>query len=387
MSTQGDTGSPTLGLVVVAAGFSRRFGSDKLSVGLGGRTVLQRAVGSLQAVFPDAPLVVVVREDQIRERREELATLGVERLVPGGDRRQDSVRAGVEALGLEDDAVVVIHDGARPFVPLADVQRVVEAAAAAGAAVLAAPLADTIKEVDSRGWVVRTVPRETLFRSLTPQAFRVGLLRRAWAELKDQLWTDEASALECLGVPVAAVSGDPRNFKVTRPEEVSLLRGLFPPTLRVGQGFDVHPFTEGRPLVLAGVRVPYPRGLVGHSDADVVFHAVTDAVLGACGGGDIGHHFPPGDPRWRDAPSKVFCEFAVAKAAEAGLSVVNGDVTVLCEEPRIGPYRDAMRANLAAALGVPQSFVNVKATTTEGLGFVGRGEGVAAMAVVLLAGS
>lgn len=377
---------PSLGLVVVAAGGSRRFGSDKLSVRLGGLTVLRRAIGCLQAVFPDAPLAVVVRGEDLRARAEELAGMAVTALVPGGARRQDSVRAGVEALGLSDRALAVIHDGARPFVPRQDIQRVVEAAHVFGAAVLSAPVSDTIKEVDAQGRVARTVPREALVRSLTPQVFRVGLLRRAWAEAGDSLWTDEASGLERVGIPVTAVPGDPRNVKVTRPEDVALLRGLFPPRLRVGQGFDVHPFVEGRSLVLAGVPIPHAKGLAGHSDADVVLHAVTDAILGACGGGDIGQHFPPSEPQWAGAASRVFVEFALQRAREAGLSVVNCDVTILCEQPRIGPFRKAMAENLAALLGVASDAVNIKATTTERLGFVGREEGVVALAVVLLAG-
>lgn len=377
---------PSIGLVVVAAGSSRRFGSDKLGVLLGGLTVLQRSVGSLRAVFPEAPLVVVVRGEDLRARAEELAGLAVTALVPGGERRQDSVRAGVEALGLADEALAVIHDGARPFVPRDDIERVVQAAQESGAAVLTAPVADTVKQVDARGQVIRTVPRESLVRSLTPQVFRVGLLRRAWAAAGEHLWTDEASGLERIGVPVTAVPGDPRNLKVTRPEDVAVLRGLFPPRLRVGQGFDVHPFAEGRPLVLAGVPIPHPQGLAGHSDADVVLHAVTDAILGACGGGDIGEHFPPSDPRWAGAPSRAFVEFAVRRARDEGFSVANCDVTVLAEQPRIAPYREAMRESLASLLGVGSDAVNIKATTTERLGFVGRGEGVAALAVVLLAG-
>lgn len=375
-----------LGLVVVAAGSSRRFGSDKLSVRLGGRTVLQRAVGCLRVAFAQAPLVVVARAGEEEARARELSAWEVQAVVPGGVHRQDSVRAGVEALSLDDEALVLIHDGARPFVPPEDVRRVVAAAQEGGAAVLAAPVSDTVKEVDPSGHVLRTLPRERLVRSLTPQVFRVGLLRMAWKQEKTALWTDEASALESLGVEVRTVPGDPRNLKVTRPEDLALLRGIFPPNVRVGQGLDVHPLVEGRPLVLAGVGIPHPRGLDGHSDADVVLHAVTDAVLGACGSGDIGQHFPPSDPRWAGAPSRVFVEFAVARARELGLSVANCDVTILAEQPRVAPFREAMRENLASLLGVVPAAVNIKATTFEQLGFVGRGEGVAALAVVLLVG-
>ncbi len=376
----------TFGLVVVAAGASRRFGSDKLSVRLAGRTILQRAVGCLRTVFPQAPLVVVVRAGEEQARARELADWAINAMVPGGVHRQDSVRAGVEALHLDDDALVLIHDGARPFVPPEDVRRVVAAAQEGGAAVLAAPVADTVKEVDASGRVVRTHPRERLVRSLTPQVFRVGLLRQAWEKPTVDRWTDEALALESMGLPVTVVPGDPRNLKVTQPEDVTFLRGLYPPTVRVGQGFDVHPLVEGRPLLLGGCPIPHPMGLSGHSDADVVLHAVTDALLGACGGGDIGQHFPPSDPQWAGAASRVFLEFAVGKAREMGLSVANCDVTILAEQPRVAPFRQAMRENLANLLGVLPTAVNIKATTTERLGFVGRGEGVAALAVVLLVG-
>lgn len=387
MSVLQETQASRLGLVVVAAGSSRRFGSDKLSVRLGGRTVLQRAVGCLRAAFAEAPLVVVVRAGEEEVRARELSGLAVHAVVPGGQHRQDSVRAGVEALHLDDEALVLLHDGARPFVPPEDIRRVVAAAQErGGAAVLAAPVADTVKEVDPSGHVVRTLPRERLVRSLTPQVYRVGLLRKAWQQAGSALWTDEASLLEGLGVEVRAVPGDPRNLKVTRPEDLALLRGVFPPTMRVGQGFDVHPLVEGRPLILAGVVIPHAKGLAGHSDADVVLHAVTDAVLGACGGGDIGQHFPPSDPQWAGAPSRVFVEFAVAQARELGLSVANCDVTILAEQPRVAPFREAMRENLASLLGVLPAAVNIKATTMERLGFVGRGEGVAALAVVLLVG-
>ncbi|MCS7182969.1 MAG: 2-C-methyl-D-erythritol 2,4-cyclodiphosphate synthase [Thermoanaerobaculum sp.] len=374
-----------MGVVVAAAGSSRRFGSDKLAVPLRGMTVLQRAVACLRSALPQVPTVVVVRPEDLPARREELTQWGPLRVVPGGAQRQDSVRHGVEALDLDDEALVVIHDGARPFVPPEDVRRVVQAAQGCGAAVLAAPVGDTVKEVTDQGEVVRTWPRERLVRSLTPQVFRVGLLRRAWAAAGGESWTDEAALLESQGFKVMAVPGDPRNLKVTQPEDVSLLAGLFPPDLRVGQGFDVHPLVPGRPLVLAGIPIPHERGLAGHSDADVVLHAVTDALLGACGEGDIGLHFPPTDPQWAGAPSRRFVEFALTRAEEKGWRVVNCDLTVLAEEPRLAPYRSDLVASLAQLLALPPSAVNVKATTTEGLGFVGRGEGIAATAVVLLA--
>jgi 2-C-methyl-D-erythritol 4-phosphate cytidylyltransferase/2-C-methyl-D-erythritol 2,4-cyclodiphosphate synthase len=304
--------------------------------------------------------------------------------VPGGARRQDSVRRGVEALGLAAGDVVAIHDGARPFVPPADVAAVVAAAAEDGAALLVGPVVDTVKRVRRDRTVRGTVRREELARALTPQAFRVSVLRAAWRAAGEGEWTDEAALVEAAGGSVRAVAGDPRNVKVTRPEDLALLSGVFPRESRTGQGVDVHPFAAGRRLFLCGVEIPGEPGLAGHSDADAALHAVTDAVLGACGAGDIGEHFPPSDERWRDAPSDRFLRHAVALAGRDGWRVTHCDVTLLAERPRIAPHREAMRARLAELLGVDVDRASVKATTSEGLGFVGRGEGIVALAVVTL---
>ncbi|NWG00067.1 MAG: 2-C-methyl-D-erythritol 2,4-cyclodiphosphate synthase [Thermoanaerobaculaceae bacterium] len=375
--------SPPVSLVVAAAGSSVRFGSDKLGARLGGVSVLGRAVHSVRSALGDCPCAVVVRADRLEACRADPALAGC-LVVAGGERRQDSVRCGVEALALGDEELVAIHDGARPFVPPGDVQAVVAAAAAKGAALLAAPLADTVKRVDPEGRVLATVPREHLVRALTPQVFRVGVLRRAWATVGGGSWTDEAALVEAAGGEVQAVPGDPRNVKVTTPEDLQLLAGLFPGEVRVGQGVDVHPFAAARRLVLCGVVVPEGPGLAGHSDADVAFHAVTDAILGAVGCGDIGQHFPPSQEQWRDAPSELFVRHAVRLAAERGFCIVNCDVTLLAEKPHLAPYRQRMTAALAAALGVEATRVNLKATTCEGLGFVGRAEGIVGMATVTL---
>lgn len=373
--------TPETVLVVVAAGSSSRFGGDKLFAPLGGRTVLERSIAALRSAIPGAPLVLVVRPDVLEQQRAAWEPRHVT-VVVGGSRRQDSVRNGVEALSPADDAIVVIHDAARPFVPAADVTAVVVAARRRGAALLVAPVVDTVKRVTSDAVVVGTVPRDDLARALTPQAFRASLLREAWRHAGAAEWTDEAALVESLGQPVEAVSGDPRNLKVTRPEDLSLLAGVFPREVRVGQGIDVHPFQAGRPLWLCGIEFPGEVGLAGHSDADAVLHAVTDAILGACGAGDIGQHFPPTDPKWRDAASELFVRHGLAIAAASGWRVANCDVTVLAEQPRVAPYRAAMRDCLAALLGLPPDAVSVKATTCEGLGFVGRREGIMATAVV-----
>lgn len=372
-----------LGIVVVAAGSSQRFGRDKLGQLLGGRTVLERAVESVRTPLGDAPCVLVVAAERLGEEAPRWKAKGVG-VVPGGAARQDSVRAGVNSLALEGGDLVVIHDGARPFVPAGDVLAAVETAGRQGAAVLGAPVADTLKEVADGGWVATTLPRERVVRSLTPQVFRLELLRRAWAAAGEGQWTDEAALMEAQGIPVAVVPGDPRNLKVTTPHDLELLRGLFPRAVRVGQGIDVHPFAPGRELWLCGFRLDGEEGLAGHSDADVVLHAVTDAILGACGEGDIGVHFPPSDERWRGAASTIFVRHALELAAGRGLHVAHCDVTVLAERPRLAPWRRELLRSLAAVLGVPEGSVSLKATTCEGLGFVGRGEGMQACAVVTL---
>jgi 2-C-methyl-D-erythritol 4-phosphate cytidylyltransferase / 2-C-methyl-D-erythritol 2,4-cyclodiphosphate synthase len=374
---------PDVAVIVVAAGSSTRFGGDKLGMPVAGRSVLERAVGAMRAALPAAPLALVVRADQLQAARARWQARGV-LVAAGGSRRQDSVRSGFLALDPGDDAVVVVHDGARPFVPAGDVTRVVAAAAAVGAALLVAPVVDTVKRVRADGTVEATVPRDKLARALTPQAFRAGVLRAAWAAAGDANWTDEAALVERQGGPVAAVPGDPRNVKVTHPDDLDLVAGVFGRRTRVGQGVDVHPFAPRRALWLCGLELAGEPGLAGHSDADVALHAVTDAVLGACGAGDIGEHFPPTEERWRDAPSELFVRHALALAGERGWRVSSCDLTLVAEVPKIAPHRPAMRAHLAELLGLGEDEVNVKATTCEGMGFVGRREGIVAFALVTL---
>lgn len=370
-------------MVVVAAGSSSRFGGDKLAADLRGRSVLARAVDAVRAPFPRAPLALVVRTEVVDAQRARWELEGA-RVVAGGERRQDSVRNGVTALDPPDDSVVLIHDGARPYVPASDVRAVADEARNSGAALLSAPIVDTIKRLAADGRVAATVAREGLVRALTPQAFKMSILRRAWASAGQGSWTDEAALIETLGGVVRAVSGDPRNVKVTHQDDLRVLAGAFQSVVRIGQGLDVHPFQVGRRLVLCGVELPTEPGLAGHSDADVALHAVTDAILGACGQDDIGHHFPPSDPRWRDADSAQFLRHAVHLASENGFHVAHCDLTILAERPRIAPYREAMRERLATLLEIGRDSANVKATTCEGLGFVGRGEGIMATAVVTL---
>ncbi len=374
---------PEVVIVVVAAGSSTRFGGDKLEAQVGGRSVLERALAAVRAPFPGAPAVLVVRAEHLEEARARWQPQGV-RVVAGGAQRLDSVKNGFAALAPADDAIVVIHDGARPFVPADDVARVVAAASDTGAALLVAPVVDTVKRLRPDGTVETTVPRDRLARALTPQAFRAGVLRSAWEAAGDTFWTDEAALVERQGGAVAAVHGDVRNVKVTNPDDLAVVAGAFPRQTRVGQGVDVHPFAAGRPLWLCGVELPGETGLAGHSDADAALHAVTDAVLGGCGCGDIGEHFPPSDERWRNVPSKIFLRHAVTLAAQRGWRVTGCDVTLLAEAPRIAPHRAAMRARLAELLDLSPDDVTVTATTSVGMGFVGRREGIAALAVVTL---
>ncbi|MDD5563790.1 MAG: 2-C-methyl-D-erythritol 2,4-cyclodiphosphate synthase [Thermoanaerobaculaceae bacterium] len=374
---------PEVAVVVVAAGSSTRFGADKLGVVVAGQSVLERAVGAMRAALPAAPLVLVVRPDQVESAGTLWGPRGV-LVAPGGARRQDSVRNGFAALAPDDDTVVVVHDGARPFVPAGDVARVVAAAAAGGAALLVAPVVDTVKRLRTDGTVDATVPRDKLVRALTPQAFRAGVLGAAWADAGDAHWTDEAALIEGRGGSVAAVAGDARNVKVTQPDDLALVAGFLGRRTRVGQGVDVHPFAPGRALWLCGVELAGETGLAGHSDADVALHAVADAILGACGAGDIGEHFPPSEERWRDAPSELFVRRASTLAGERGWRVSACDLTLLAEAPRISPHRAAMRSRLAGMLDLAPEDVSVKATTCEGMGFVGRREGIVAFALVTL---
>jgi len=309
----------------------------------------------------------------------------------GGESRQDSVMNGLEFLAPQAaaDDWVLVHDAARPCLSAADLGALLDAgAASSGGAVLAAPIVDTVKRELADH--VATVDRRGLWRALTPQVFAFAQLRHALKEatLAGIAVTDEAQAIERMGLRPALVQGSPFNIKVTREEDLAMASNILQMTeempMRVGQGFDVHAFGEGDHVMLGGVRIAHPKGVVAHSDGDVIIHALCDAVLGALGEGDIGRHFPDSDPRYRGADSRVFLRAVAARMKAAGLRLINADVTVLAEAPRVAAHRAAMAANLAADLGVPAQLINVKATTTERLGFIGRGEGLAALASVLL---
>ena len=307
-------------------------------------------------------------------------------LVRGGRERGDSVRAALQAIPADVDGVL-IHDAARPLVTDALITRTVEAAFDAGAAIAALRASDTVKRADAAGCIAETLPRDEIFLAQTPQAFRVDVLRDALKMADDA--TDEAALAERAGHPVKLVDGDPRNLKITTPGDLTFAEGLLggpsaATSLRIGNGYDLHRLVDGRPLVLGGVVVPFEKGLLGHSDADVVCHAITDAILGAAGAGDIGRHFPDTDPVWKDAVSLDLLRRAVAIVAAAGFSVVNVDVVVVAQRPKLAPHADAVRARVADALGCDPSHVSVKGKTNEGVDSIGAGESIAAYAVALL---
>ena len=376
--------------LLMAAGRGARFGADspKQYLPLLGRPVLRHAAEALlRDGLVDRILPVCAAGEQ-----ERVAALldGLPALPPvsGGDTRQGSVRAGLEALaataGPPPDAVLV-HDAARPVVPAGTVARLIAALETAPGAIPAQRVTDTLKRGDDAGRIVATVPREGLWRAQTPQAFRFPVLLAAHRAASDEA-TDDAQLLEAAGEAVALVEGSEGNVKITFPEDLGrvaagLSAGLMP---RIGTGFDVHRIAPGRPMVLCGVVVPCEFGLEGHSDADVGIHALCDAIYGALAEGDIGRHFPPSEMRWKDADSAQFLLHAAGRIAARGGVLANADVTLLCERPRVGPHRDAMQARLAGLLGTEASRVGVKATTTERLGFTGRGEGIAAQAAAML---
>lgn len=387
----------TAAALIVAAGRGTRAaasphgGVPKQYAPLAGRPALAHAIEAFLAV-PDIATVTVVIHPDDRALYAASVAAGDPRLrapVDGGATRQDSVRLGLEALEAAAPDVALIHDAARPLVTPDVVARVLAALARHDGAIAAEPLADTLKRDAGGGVIGETVARSGLWRAQTPQGFRFAPLlaahRRAVADAAAPAFTDDAALAEWAGLRVALVAGGGRNFKITTAEDMAMAEQLlrssapaFEP--RIGTGFDVHAFCDGDHVWLAGVRIPHERGLSGHSDADAPLHALTDALLGAIGDGDIGQHFPPSDAAWKGAASRLFLEDAARRIAVRGGRIANVDVTILCEAPRIGPHRDAMRAAIAAILGIDVGRVGVKATTTERLGFTGRKEGIAALA-------
>ena len=371
--------------LLVAAGTGTRFGAPtpKQFFSIAGKPVLRHAA---EALAPHVALLLAVGDaagiDPVLDGLGHLPT------VPGGGDRQASVRAGLEALAAlpAPPDIVLIHDAARPVVPEGTVAALLAALEGAPGAIPAQPVADTLKR-GSDGKITATVPRENLFRAQTPQAFRFEAILAAHRAHPPGTATDDASVLEAAGQAVALVPGSEDNIKVTYPEDLVRLERLFAPAAmipRVGTGFDVHVLVEGRPMILCGVTVPHEKGLSGHSDADVGIHALCDAIYGALAEGDIGRHFPPSENTWKDADSARFLRHAAGRIAARGGMLANVDVTLICERPKITPHAPAMITRLAELLGVDEGRVSVKATTTERLGFPGRGEGIACQAVATI---
>ncbi|MEA2845358.1 MAG: 2-C-methyl-D-erythritol 4-phosphate cytidylyltransferase [Rhodospirillaceae bacterium] len=371
----------------MAGGRGNRFGGPlpKQYALLGGQPVLRRTLAVFRATPGIDRIQVVIGSGDEASYQTASAGFDLPPSVEGGASRQHSVLNGLEALTAQPPDLVAIHDAARPFIRPADIAACLKALSVPGVdgAVLGVPLADTLKRVDG-GAIAETVPRAHLWRAQTPQVFRYAALleaHRAAASLganEATALTDDAAVAERAGLRVVMVAGHDDNRKITSADD---LQQAFAMETRTAFGFDVHGFGPGNAVMLGGVAIPHAQALAGHSDADVALHALTDAVLGTIGAGDIGKHFPPSDPQWRGAASDRFLRHAVGLVEAAGGRIVHLDLTLICEAPRIGPHREAMVESIARIAGVARDRVSVKATTTEGLGFTGRGEGIAAQAV------
>lgn len=384
---------------------------NKVYLPLGDRPLLLHSIGIFEQASSIDFYLIVVHPEEISFCRDLLTPCRLRKLaaiVPGGVTRQESVAAGLQKLP-EDCVLVAVHDGARPLLSLQVLEGAVSRAHEVGAVVVGVPVKDTIKIVRDSGQIEMTPERERLWFAQTPQVFWRDLLRKAYAEAEKAgfLGTDDASLVERLGVPVEVYPGECENIKITTSEDLFFasvlwkrrkisgkaekfreagerLRGEGPPLIRVGLGYDVHPFTTGRSLFLGGVKISEAPGLAGHSDADVVLHAVMDACLGAAGLGDIGSYFPPSDIRWKNTSSLALLAHVRSLLADANFRVCQVDVVIAAEVPRLAPYMDLMKERIGSILGIPKSAVGIKATTTEGLGFVGRQEGIAVWAVATI---
>lgn len=382
--------------IIAAGGRGLRLGADrpKQFLEIGGRSILAMSVAALAASDRIDEIVIALPEDHLEAESRAIRSAIARPLsfVAGGARRQDSVANAFAKTSSQAD-VILIHDAARPFVTPDVIGRAIDGAKNYGAAIVAIAARDTIKQAtgeakaDGARLIGATIPRDTVFLAQTPQAFRRDILARALGEGSGIDATDEAMLVERLGLPVHVVEGDQRNVKITTPEDLATAQAAaLQATLRmrIGNGYDLHRLVPGRPLILAGVTIPFELGLDGHSDADIACHAVTDAILGAAGIGDIGRLFPDTDPKWKGADSIKLLKGAVEKLHAAGYRVSNVDVTVIAQKPKLLPYLDQMRGNLAAALGVEPGAVSVKGKTNESVDSMGRSESMACHAVALI---
>jgi len=378
--------------IIAAAGEGRRLGAavPKQLLEVGGRTILERSVSAFVGHDRVDDVIVVVPAALVGAPATWTTSTSspAVRIVAGGARRQDSVANAFDSVSADSD-VVLVHDAARPFVSADLISRAIDAAAEHGAAIVALPVRDTVKRVETRAGsrvIADTIPRDTVYLAQTPQAFRREVLRDAVALGRSGVdATDEAMLAERAGHAVHIVEGEPANVKITTPEDLELARrGGAGAVVRIGTGYDLHRLVDARPLVIGGVTIPSEKGALGHSDADVVCHAVTDAVLGAAGAGNIGQRYPDTDPKWRGAASLELLRDSVGHVRASGFAVENVDVSVVLERPKIAPFIADIRARVAGALGVEPSRVSVKGKTNEGLDAIGRGEAIAAHAVALL---
>jgi 2-C-methyl-D-erythritol 4-phosphate cytidylyltransferase/2-C-methyl-D-erythritol 2,4-cyclodiphosphate synthase len=381
--------------VIVAAGRGTRAGAGaapmpKQFKAIGGETMLRRVLAVFAASAALDLIQPVIHADDGDLYAQAANGFALLPQVTGGTTRQASVHAGLDALSVHAPDIVLIHDAARPFVSAALIARAIAAAQATGAAIPGLAVTDTIKSVDHRGFVGETLARVTLRAVQTPQAFAFGPLleahRRAVREARSD-FTDDAALAEWAGMQVTVFDGDSANIKITNPEDFMRADAMSIGQLgdvRTGTGIDVHAFGAGDHVIIGGIRIPHTQALTGHSDADVALHALTDAVLGALADGDIGAHFPPSDPQWRGASSDQFLKFAVARVMARGGRIAHLDLTIVCETPKISPQRDAIRGTIARIAGIDIGRVAVKATTSEQLGFTGRGEGIAAYATATI---
>ena len=365
--------------IIVAAGRGKRLGSSlpKQFLKVRGRTILEMSVEAFEQNKYVDEIFVAANADYC-ELTEKLCRgfSKLKKIVAGGAERQDSVRAALDCLRGEN-GIVLVHDAARPFVSEAVINAVIEGTADFGAAIPTVPAKDTIRQVDGTG--SRTLQRETLACVQTPQGFRISLLKHAFekAQAEGFLGTDDASLVERMGINISMVQGENANRKITTREDLET-------EMRIGTGYDVHRLVEGRPLVLCGEQIPYEKGLLGHSDADVALHALMDAMLGAAGLGDIGKHFPDTDERYRGISSMKLLQKTAELLREAGYFLGNADITIIAQRPKIAGYIPKMRANIAEIMNCDENKINIKGTTTEKLGFVGREEGIASEAVCIL---
>lgn len=373
---------PKVAVLIVAAGRGTRFGEGvaKQYRTLLGQSVLQHAIAGVRRALPEARMLCVICKDAAERYTSSLAGTPPQ-WVEGGETRQASVANGLEALATDPPDIILIHDAARPFGTEAVVPALIAALETYGGAAPALPLMDSLRRQSANGYTA--IMRDGMYRVQTPQAFRFAAILDAHRKAAGKSMTDDLSVAEAAGVPITLVPGDERAIKITtaadlKRAEAIVLAGRG--DVRTGHGYDVHAFGDGDSVMLCGVKVPHGAGLAGHSDADVGLHALTDAVLGAIGAADIGAHFPPGAAKWKGADSSSFLKHAAGLVAAKGGVVAHVDVTLVCEAPKIGPHRTAMVAKVADILGLSEDRVSVKATTTEGLGFAGRREGIAAYA-------